>query len=750
MCRNGCQRGQQPLKLCVIINAMIAAMLLASADLASSSQHSRPPISAPNAEQVNRNDVPTRRVRAQKDSATENQWGRTSGEQRAGLWGFLRKNLLPVGGLLLVIGLMIFGNRLRRGEKHKTTGRMATLQEELALYGCQWGQGGYVLGRHIHKGIIGIEREGQVLRLKPEQRLSHTLIEAGPGAGKTTGLFIPQLLEDSASEVFNAYIVDRKSPEIYYQIYLAWQQRGHRVIIFDPWRPDLTWGFEPLWNASTEDIEAMVEAHIQISLDPNSTLRHYQEMNRRVLRALFKCAREWGRCKGPGPGVECHCGQSVREHESGEVRDCACECRRHFCTLPAVAELIALGWKATRAAIESTLPEENRFLSNMWEMRPDRLAEMWTGLAGRLELYRQSLPAAAFSRSDFRIEDVVTKVKAGSQGQRTLLIVGAPQSHGDQATLVASLMTQLIAKHIYLRRDEMAASGARWQEVVPLAVFLDEFGTYPVPGVEDFIATARSGAAGVVAALQHREQLIQFYGKESVNRMTTYFRTHIVLRGCHSKVAREVSDRCGKKLVYDSVATRSSGGNWRTGRTVSRGESLRPVEVPVVLPDEIEFMPSDRALVVGQTRASWVKLVRYFDEEVLDRAVKLSEREAKIRAKANAKCDLEQQSRLRGEPRRLSQPGFNWAAIAGVEQAVRGGADQLQSMNAKQDSRINAKLRDLGLTQKRDRIALEVCGKAFGDLTKADAQDLTRHLEDLEAEAEKKKKANKDGKDETQ
>ena len=69
------------------------------------------------------------------------------------------------------------------------------------------------------------------------------------------------------------------------------------------------------------------------------------------------------------------------------------------------------------------------------------------------------------------------------------------------------------------------------------------------------------------------------------------------------------------------------------------------MEVPVVRPNEIEFMPSDRALAVGQARASWVKLVRYFDEVALDRAVKLSKQEAKIRAKANVKCDLERRFR---------------------------------------------------------------------------------------------------------
>jgi type IV secretion system protein VirD4 len=613
---------------------------------------------------------------------------------------------------------------------------MATHQEEIAQYGCEWGQGGYMLGQQIVRGFFGLERAGRVLRLRPEQRLNHVLIEAGPGAGKTSGLFIPQLLEDALSGLFNAYIVDRKSPEIYYQTYLAWQQRGHRVILFDPWRPDLTSGFEPLWEATTEDIEAMVEAHIQVSLDPNSTLRHYQEMNRRVLRALFKCAREWGWCKGPGPDVQCSCAYPVEHHDAGGARDCGCQCRRHFCSLPAVAELIALGWKATRAAIESTFPEENRFLANMWEMRPDRLAEMWTGLAGRLELYRQPLPAAAFSRSDFGIDDLVTPVRRGHQALRTLLVVGAPQSHGDHATLLASLMTQLVAKRLYLRRDEMAAGGIRWQSVVPLAVMLDEFGTYPVPGVEDFIATARSGAAGVVAVLQNREQLIQFYGRDSVNRMTTHFRTHVVLRGCHARVAREISERCGKKLVYDSVATRSTGGSWRGGRTVSQGESLRPVEVPVIRPDEVEFMPANRALVLGAARVSWVKLVQYFAEGALSRAVKLSERDAKVRAKANQKCDREGQFRPAGEPRRLIQPRFNWAAIGGVEQALRGGADQMQPISAKQEARISAKLRDLGLTGKRDRLAIEVCGKPLSDLTKADAQDLIRHLEALEAKAQ--------------
>jgi hypothetical protein len=57
-----------------------------------------------------------------------------------GLWDFLRKNLLPLSGLLLVI------------------------------YGCGGGEGGFMLGRQIMKGRFGIERTGQVLRLVPEQR----------------------------------------------------------------------------------------------------------------------------------------------------------------------------------------------------------------------------------------------------------------------------------------------------------------------------------------------------------------------------------------------------------------------------------------------------------------------------------------------------------------------------------------------------------------------------------------------------
>ncbi len=669
-------------------------------------------------------------------------FGGTTTEERP----FYKKPFFIIfAALLLLVAFKAVERLARRGMRHTTTGRLASSQEVAEKYGCQPQAGGYLLGRQVPEDGISaflhkaINRAGTnvELRLYPEQRLSHIIVQAGPGAGKTTGLFIPAIHEDAYSGVFNLYIVDRKAPEIYQMAAKVWRDKGHRVIYFDPWKPELTWGFEPLWQADNNRIEAMVQTFVIVSPDPESSLRHYREMERRVLRAVFHAAQQWAWCRGPASGLRCRCQHSEQEHDTNRVADpgwsCGCKCRRHFCTLPAVASILTKGWKATRAAIEAVRPDLNEDLADLWEMHPSRLAEMFVGLAGRMELFRQDGPAAVFSRSDFIIEDIVPPVSYGNAGPRTLLVVGAPQSHGDLATLVASLMTQLIAKAVYLRRDQMAAQGVRWQAVVPVIAMLDEFGTYIVPGIDDFVATARSGAAGVLAALQNQDQLRQWYGMDAVDRMMTNFRTEIYLKGCHARVAKDLSDRTGTKLVIDDVANRSKGSSvmsfWSTH---SRGTSERPVEVPVLRPDEIEFMPEDKALVVGPTLPARIQLIRYYEDPQVARWVELSEQEVRMRTRINAQCDEAQEPRPKGEPRRLLTPRFKWSLLPGVLEAIQREDGAHEPMLAQQRAKIEAKARDLRMTGELDAMARAVCQRELRRFSRAHAQKLISHLEGLE------------------
>jgi hypothetical protein len=281
-----------------------------------------------------------------------------------------------------------------------------------------------------------------------------------------------------------------------------------------------------------------------------------------------------------------------------------------------------------------------------------------------------------------------------------------------------------------------AANRPRWNQVIPLIVYLDELGTYNIPGIQDFVATARSGGAGVVAALQNQDQLKQFYGHESVTHMLTNFRTNVYLRGCHSKVAQELSERTGTRLVRDELKTKSQSATaFRIWPNFSKGEQLRPVEVPVLTPDEIEFLPETQAIVVGPTKPALVELVRHYEDGQIAKWVEASQTQVARRTKQNRAFDQSNQDRPQGEPRRLPQYTYDWNLIPGVMEAIRREEGATDPMVNAQERQIHAKLRDLGLTGDREAIVKTVCHKPWSQLTKADARRLIQHLESLESQA---------------
>lgn len=635
---------------------------------------------------------------------------------------------------MLGLAVYLYRARLKGSDKHTTNAHLATGKELEVTYSSGWGEGGALIGIEMKPTVLGRPMRGQPLRLPLERRFNHVMIEAGSGAGKTTSYIIPQMYEDADSGRVNVYTVDRKSPEQYFEIAKAWLDRGHRVLLFDPWQPALTCGFEPLWGATHDQLEAMVEVHITLELDPNSPVKLWRDIESRILRVAFHAAQAHGKCQGPGPGVDCKCQYSAQAHQDGEAGQCNCPCRRHFCTLPAVAQVLTYGWEATRTFIESGRPDLNLELADLWRIPSGNLNQLFVGLATKLELYRQPGPSAAFTRSDFTISDVVTPIRSRQQ-RRTLLIVGASQSYGVHATLVASLLTQLLAKEVYLRRNDMALEGMKGtdESVIPLIAYLDEFPTYTVPGADDFIATARSAAVSIVVALQNRQQLTERYGLNAVPRMVTNFGTQIILRGVHPEVAKEISDSSGKVIQYDEVDSAGATGGFAKGRSYSRTKQRRPVEVPLIRPDDVLNLPPSQAYVLGPTAPAKVYTVRYYENEVLREGVIASAHEMREFARANHLADAEGRARNPGQTRRLFPARFHWIAIPAVHEVLTRKPGDDREANDQQKRRIAAKLRTLKLEAQGDKLALQICKKRIAELTKADASQFIDYLQSLEA-----------------
>ena len=628
---------------------------------------------------------------------------------------------------------MLYRARLKGSDKHTTNAHLATGDELAQTYASNWGQGGSLIGIEMKPTVMGTPMRGQPLRLPLERRFNHVMIEAGSGAGKTTSFIIPQMYEDADSRLVNVYTVDRKSPEQYFELAKAWIDRGHRVLLFDPWQSSLTSGFEPLWGASHDELEAMVEVHVSMELDPNSPVKLWRDIESRVLRVVFHSAQAHGRCQGRGPGVRCQCQFTPEAHGSGEVTDCGCTCRRHFCTLPAVAQVLTLGWEVTRAFIEAGRPDLNLELADLWRIPSGNLNQLFVGLATKLELYRQPGPSAAFTRSDFTIKDVVAPVGTQST-RRTLLIVGASQSYGVHAKLVASLLTQLLAKEVYLRRNEMALAGLKGTDVgvIPLIVYLDEFPTYTVPEADDFIATARSAGVSIVVALQNRQQLTEHYGVNAVPRMVTNFGTQIILRGVHPEVAQEISESSGKVIRYDEIDAAGATSGFAKGRSYSRTKQRRPVEVPLIRPDDILNLPASQAYVFGPTAPTKVYTVRYYENDILRLGVQASAEEMRRHAQENIRADREGRPRNPGQPRRLLPAAFDWSAVPLLHEVITRRPGDDKEMSGPQLRKIEGTLKSLGLEAERDRLALAVCKKRVDSFSKREASAFIDYLVGLE------------------
>lgn len=650
--------------------------------------------------------------------------------QRASLGEFLIHNWLTV-----LIGLGLFGTYLYlrwqwygAPPEPKGSSKMATAAEVLKAYGLAWGRGGYILGRLLpdDEAPVGLKllnaapsvpnakrgEDDSIVRVPFEERTRHYITEAGTGEGKTSTEILPQVIEDGYSGVCNAFFVDRKPPEIAQKVGGAWHANGHRVIVFDPWQAGLCWGCEPVFGASPDRIRAMTEAHVQISFDPADTTRFYREQERAIIEALFICAQEWGKLD------------------------------RRLATLPALAELVALGFETTKIAIQNARPDVNRRLADQWKLSDGDLAKLFRSIYSRLSVYLIPEVAAAFSRPDFTVEDVVVPFSRGKDdGLRTILIVGASQAKGAAGELIASFMSQLVMHAVYERGHEMKSAGARWTDTVPLSMWFDEIGTYQIGRFEDFLAVARDAGVAITSALQNRLQFDRINGKDASARLLANHGHKMFMRGINPDLAKELSTMIGTRWELDEGRT-AQAGRTGMGATSGAGRQRRWVEREIMPASRIISMPKGQGLCFGtSTHPFMVELVAYYKSPRLLRITEESTRWAMEKSARNLRCDEEGVARPRLEVPRLETPVIDWTPVVG-EEVMRGGGGgggrsrkspvaaavfEAEPLTREQERIIRGKCRDLGITD-INRWTRSVVGKVLKNIPRGspERQDITK------------------------
>ena len=559
--------------------------------------------------------------------------------------------------MLLILALAAAGigylyyKKMNVREEADDTGGMASLTEAGEAYGYDYGRGGYLLGRYIDKNPGKLERilpintnkikksDSPTLWVKLEDRFRMLKIQASIGSGKTTQFIVPQLIEDAVSGIFNIYVIDRKPPELAAMTAGIYEHFGHRVIHFNPWIQEICCGFEPVFGATTDEIEAMVEVLIPMSQVEDSTWL-YRVTDRDIVRTVFRAVQIAG------------------------VQD------RSLATLPGIAKLFKNGVMATREVIESTR-DKNLIneIKGIWGYNPSELEKMFRGLAGRFSVFvDDEMVAKAFSRSDFTMKDIVIPPDV-HPSKRTILYVGASQSKGDRSRKIASLLTRLLTIEAFRRGDEMRVRTQTWKDVVPLVMYLDERGTYHLPEEDEAIATFRALGVAVVSAYQSDKQLVKFQGKEAAETSETNFNFDVVLGGCDLDYAKKISEEIGTHWVWVRSETKSrSYESMEWGRKKTEGEGWRKVEEPIMKPNQIMGMPDDEALIIGRKTVSTerncppvrVKLYAFYKTDEMSRAVSQSEKMFTAKCRENFRADSLKVKRRTNEVEKLPEPVFDW------------------------------------------------------------------------------------------
>ena len=615
------------------------------------------------------------------------------------------------------------------------------------------------------------------------KRSQHGFVEAPTGSGKTTCFVLKQLIEDGQSRMVNTVTFDRKGKEQFNKTAKIYKDLGHKVLYLSPWNKERSMGFEPLFGADEMELRALVEGHIIISADPNDSKTHYRILEQEILEGVFKTLKRLAMCQGPSAspeGARCKY-KTDQEAETAEAKlaqemrskgekvrphpNC-CMCRRRLATLPYAANIISLGYNPLRSLV--------MHYPDIWAecptLRPanasPRTVEMLNGLKGKMRYYLDEGPKDVFSRSDFTLDEITYPDLLGN-ALSTILYIDAPQQQGRSAAVLSSVMSQLIYQKINERREIMEENGWSGAMVKLLCLWFDEIGTFTIPDVNNMLATMRDTNTGAVLLLQDQKQLQLFYEKVVPDTIHSNSYYKVYTGTINDERAKKVSESIGMKLASEKSYAYGSEG-LIVPSEFERKKNLKQAEVPILAPNEIQFMCKpdflredqkkvkniqeklnlDGLAIVSSDRPPFViKKWAYFREPKhsnLNWLINDSSEWNKYQLALIRKADLKNEKRPVGECQKFNDIPIKWEIVPKVYETVTKELSLDDNYIAITDGQVRvrtAKTRDLRGEPDPDYLEAfckeHMNNKSLSELKKKEANKL---IELLESELVKKGK----------
>ncbi len=369
--------------------------------------------------------------------------------------------------------------------------------------------------------------DGEYLRLPEGETNRHCLVCGPTGSGKTTGVFIPNLIERSrASAIVTEATGGKGVADLYRKTAGYRKNQGHKIYYFNP-----------------DDLSSH-------RINPLDRVRTFRDAWRVVEVIMLATTASQARVEQTWDTAERLLFAALVMHAVGERAD-------GNCNLGYILELLGQGSEAiSNRMVTTNIPAARRFFQAFWTNSTDKYRNLVAaGLLSRLALWNQP-----------RIKELTstTDVDVSRLSEELFTWYIAVPADKPELKPLASLIFNLAISYVY--EGEFAN---------PVMLMLDEFTNFGyIKGLPQKLTILRHDKIPVVLGVQDLVQIENLYGKDATI-LRNQCATRVYFKPNGSETALVISRDLGMYSKEETTVT--SAGQLQT----------RTEKLPLMSPDEI-------------------------------------------------------------------------------------------------------------------------------------------------------------------
>lgn len=424
--------------------------------------------------------------------------------------------------------------------------------------------------------LLGKEKNGRREVVLPMNEVfEHIIMDGAPGAGKTAGVFTPNLLRIAEKGGYANLVITDPKGELLSICGPELKKAGYEVIIYHPYNPELTNAWNMLYYADSYDAaDDMIQTIIHNITQGSKGGNQHWDNQANILLAL---ASYHLRCKLGEKANMSH----LQAMATAKPKDIEVTLRN------SENDKIRINAQGFFSQMESN----DRIITSVMNNVP-KLLKLWS-----LDPIR-----ATTSINEINFSDLCSNKKIA-------LFVITPLDKKDQLRpLFATFFSQMF-KVIQEKGRELGKLPR------PLMIFLEEAANVgAIPNFDSFLTVVRGYRVGLFIAIQDMSQLSNIYGPEKAKTILGACATYIVSPRISKDDAKYFSEMIGNTTI-DTIEKKYK--KTLAFREIGHSESEKAVKRPLITPDEIRALDKNEDLIVisGNRRPVHIAPALYYRDK---------------------------------------------------------------------------------------------------------------------------------------